>query len=90
MGLSVKIPWSFLLKSLSQNRLHQPPCTLFNQGSKHHSVKILQMIPYFFFMEVKCKGNTQIISMEETEKCHQVKRIVLKSTIFHSIFQTCV
>ena len=24
------------------------------------------MIPYFFFMEVECIGNTQIIHMEET------------------------
>ena len=30
MGLSVIIPCSFSLESLSQNRLHQPPCFLFN------------------------------------------------------------
>ena len=27
------------------------------------------------FTEVKCKGNTQITHMEETEKCHQVIRL---------------
>ena len=35
------------------------------------------MIPYFF-MEVKCKGNTTITHMEETEKHHRVIRLILK------------
>ena len=29
-----------------------------------------------FFMEVKCKGNTQITNMKETEKCHRVVRLM--------------
>ena len=29
----------------------------------------------FFHTEVKCKGNTQIIQMEETKKCHRVIRL---------------
>ena len=28
-GLSVVIPFSFTLESLTQNKLHQPPCSLF-------------------------------------------------------------
>ena len=73
MGISIIIiPCSFSLESLSQNRLHQPPHSLFNEGSKYYSVQILRMIPYFFFTEVKCKGNTQITHMVETKKLHQV------------------
>ena len=34
------------------------------------------MVPYFF-TEVKCKENTQIIHMEETEKCHRVIRLLI-------------
>ena len=63
VGISIIIPCSFSLKSLSQNRLRQPPCSPFNKGSKRHSIKILWMIPYFF-KEVTCKGNTQITHME--------------------------
>jgi hypothetical protein len=35
-------------------------------GSKHHSVKILRMIPHFFYGSGSGIGNTQIIHMEET------------------------
>jgi hypothetical protein len=71
MELFVIIPCSFSLESLSQNRFHQPPYSLFNEGSKHHSVKILRMVQYSF-MEVKYDGNTQITHIEETEKQHRV------------------
>ena len=42
------------------------------------------MIPYFF-TEVKCKGNTQITHMEETEKCHRVIRLMLVQAIIFSL-----
>ena len=35
---------------------------------------------FIFFMEVKCKGNTQITQMEETEKRHRVIRLLTRKT----------
>ena len=63
MGLSVMIPSSFFFGILISK---QPSCSLFNQASKHHSVKILRMIPKKI-TKVECMGNTQIIHVEETE-----------------------
>ena len=34
-----------------------------------------------FFMEVKCKGNTQFTHMEETEKHHRVIRLLLVTKV---------
>ena len=43
------------------------------------------MILYFFFTEVKCKGNcTQITYMEETEKRHRVIRLMSCMKMFDS------
>ena len=67
MGLSVIIPCSFSLKSLSQNRLHQPP---FQLRIKTPFRKNIMDDFTIFFMEVKCKGNTRITHTEETKKRH--------------------
>ena len=40
-------------------------------------------------MEVKCKGNTQITHMEETEKRHRVIRLIIVM-LFEEIHLFCV
>ena len=76
MGLSLIIPCSFSLESLSQNRFHQPPCSFFQLRIKTPFRKNITDDSVFLFTEAKCKGNTQITHMDETEKHHRVIRLI--------------
>ena len=54
------------------------PASLFSFQLKFKTpfLKIITDDSVSFFTEVKCKGNTQITNMEETEKCHRVIRLM--------------
>ena len=70
MGLSVIIPYSFFLGILISKQI--APASLFSLQLRIKTPfrKNITADSVIFFTEVKCKGNTQITHMEETEKHH--------------------
>ena len=75
MGLSVIIP-CFFFEIFISKQIAPASLFFFQFRIKTPFHKIITDDSVTFFTEVKCKGNTQITNMEETEKHHRVIRLL--------------
>ena len=76
MGLSIIIPCGFFPGILISKQIAPASLFSFQKKIKTPFRKFIMDDSVSFFTEVKCKGNTQIRNTEETEKHHQLIRLL--------------